>query len=278
MANVYEIVTEQIIESLDNGIVPWRKPWSTEAPKNLVSKKDYRGVNILLLGISAAAQGFESPYWVTFKQAKALGGSVKKGEKSTAITFYKTYKSEDKETGEEKSRFVLRYYRVFNIEQTEGIDESKIPEVLAREHSPEDSAEAIVAGYVDGPEVMYGGDSASYNPNKDIVRMPNPERFESGAAFYSTLFHELTHSTGHKTRLDRRLNNRYGSGGYGVEELIAEIGSSFLMAHAGIENDIEQTAAYIDGWKKAIAEDSNLIIKAASKAQAAADRILGAGV
>jgi antirestriction protein ArdC len=275
--NVYQIITDQVLELLEQGTVPWHKPWSGGGvPTNLVSKKPYRGINPFLL----ACRGFASPYWLSFKQAQKLGGKVIKGSKSSIVIFWRWLEKEDKATGK-KSRFpLLRYYRVFNVDQVEGIDESKIPQLAEKyDNDPIDAAEAVVSGFAGGPPVSYSGDRAFYAPAQDKVNIPGMSSFESAEGFYCTLFHELVHSTGHADRLNREgVTNLafFGSHEYSKEELVAEFGAAFLSGHCGIESTtIENSAAYIHSWAKKLKSDPKLIVQAAAQAQKAADHILG---
>jgi antirestriction protein ArdC len=273
--SVYEIVTKQIIEQLDQGTVPWKKPWQEMGmPMNLVSRKPYSGINVFLLGF----QHYAKPYWLTMKQGNKLGGKVRKGEKSTLITFWKFLDSKDKE-GKPQRIPLLRYYRVFNVAQ---FDDLKLPAWACeepREFDPIESAEAIVKQYPNGPPINFGGDRAYYRPASDEIQMPNGEAFTSPETYYSTLFHEMGHSTGHSSRLDRGLDSKlapFGSEDYSKEELIAEFCSAFLSAECGINQDnLPQHAAYIAGWRKRLEDDPKLIIQAASKAQRAANWVLG---
>ena len=232
-ASVYEIITSRIVEELEKGVVPWRKPWRTLPPVNLISKKPYRGINVFLL----ALQGYGSQYWLTFNQAKQLGGNVRKGEHGTKIVFWKfdTYETEttDGETEEHKSAF-LRYYTIFNLEQTEGLKALlALPPAF-----PIQSAEQIVKAMPNPPRFEQDF-QAAYIPSTDIVTMPSRTAFESQAEYYSTLFHELTHSTGHQSRVGREgIENiaAFGSESYSREELIAEMGAAMLCGLAGIEH------------------------------------------
>ena len=282
--SVYEIVTERIIEKLAEGTVPWHKPWSGGGcPKNLVSGKAYRGVNVLLLG----SQDFTSPYWVTFKQAKQLGGTVRKGERSTPCIFWKflARDTENPVTGETESKQIplVRYYSVFNIEQTDGIRHARL-EAQAEEpepFNPIEAAEAIVASYPDAPSISQDGrGSAFYRPATDSIHMPKPETFDSEASYYATLFHEMSHSTGHESRLNRPGVTdpiRHGSHNYSREELVAEMGSAFLLAQAGIDSDslTDNSASYIQSWLKALRADPKLVVLAGAQAQKAVDHITG---
>lgn len=283
--DIYQEVTDRILQLLDAGTVPWRNPirrgrgdgW----PKNLQSKKQYRGVNVFLLAVEAMQRGFSSDYWLTFKQAKAKGGNVRKGEQSSLVVFWKQIEKEDKETGKEIKLPVLRHYNVFNVEQCEGVDapDSVEPDSNAPSFEPLTAAEEIVAGYRDGPIIEYGGSRALYRPSTDQVLMPQPERFETRESYYATLFHELSHSTGHSKRLNRGLDTeltQFGSPDYSREELVAEMSAAFLATTAGIsEETIEPAASYIDNWRKKLKGDNRLIVSAAGAAQKATDLILG---
>jgi antirestriction protein ArdC len=277
MDTVYEIVTESIIKQLESGVAPWRKPWRAEPPCNLVSGKEYRGINIFLL----ASQGYGSRYWITYRQAQALDGSVKKGEHGSKVVFWKIdeFRKEDKETGktENHKSILLRYYTVFNLEQCEGI---KSPEPFRVIH-PLEQCEQIVHSMPNPPG--YQQDSqAFYRPSNDTVGMPARSAFESAEKYYSTLFHELTHSTGHPSRVGREgimEHNPFGSQDYSKEELVAEMGAAMLCGVAGIESQtLGNSAAYLQSWISQLKSDSRLIVSAASQAQKAADYILARAV
>jgi len=271
---VYEIVTEKIAEKLEQGEVPWHMPWHSSAgsPKNFVTMKDYRGINIILLSMS----GYSCPYWISFKQVKEKGGRVKAGEKGTLIVFYKWLEHEDKENPEDVTRIpMLRYYYVFNLEQTTGID-FKMPEEALNGNSKIDNCENIVNGYIDKPKIVCSR-KACYSPSFDCIQMPSLEQFESSEFYYSTLFHEMVHSTGHENRLNRRTVTDlcpFGSSNYSKEELVAEIGAAFLCGITGIENKtIDNSTAYIRGWLRVLRNDRRMVVLAAGAAQKAADYI-----
>jgi antirestriction protein ArdC len=285
--NVYEVVTTRIIAQLEAGTVPWRRPWPLAA--NLISRKAYRGINRLLLG---SCDSYSSPYWLTFKQALALGGNVRKGEHGAMVVFWKDTSAkpggdDDSETGgaddseTTRRRFILRYYYVFNIEQCEKIPADKIP--AAPDGADVDAAaEAIAARYLadGGPELVHGGARACYSVLADRVQMPARDIFSGTAEYYSTLFHELTHSTGHAKRLAREELGKmaaFGETDYAAEELTAELGSAMLCSVAGVEPQAVQDnqAAYIAGWLQALRNDPRAVVTAASRAQRAADYIQG---
>ncbi|QDU80744.1 DNA primase TraC [Polystyrenella longa] len=284
--DIYQEITDQILALLDRGTVPWQNPIRRGTgngwPKNLTNNKQYRGINVFLLAMQAWDQGFGSDYWLTFRQAKAKGGSVRKGEQSSLVTFWKLVQSKEKETNEKITLPVLRHYNVFNVEQCEGIKPPDEPESSAEANifTPIEQAEQLVSGYADGPEISTGSSKACYHPASDRVSIPSPERFTEAEEYYSTLFHELVHSTGHFKRLARGFNQgqsvSFGSPDYSKEELVAEMGAAFLNATAGISvPTIEQSAAYIDNWKKNIKGDKRLVVSAAGAAQRGVDWILG---
>jgi antirestriction protein ArdC len=273
MSTAYEIVTESIIKQLESGAAPWRKPWRTEIPANLVSKKQYRGINIFLL----AAQGYGSPYWVTHRQAQALGGNVRNREQGTKVVFWKfdEYRKESSETGETKNHksILLRWYTVFNVEQCEEI-KSPEPALLI---NPLEQCDAIVRSMPNPPAFAQDA-QACYRPTTDTVGMPARSAFNSAEAFYSTLFHELTHSTGHPSRVGREgimNHDPFGGEDYSKEELVAEMGAAMLCGAAGIEaQTLGNSAAYLQAWIDKLRSDCRLIVFAASQAQKAADYVL----
>lgn len=276
---IYSMVTDQIIEQLEKGVVPWSKPWdegaSCQLPTNIVSKKSYRGINIWLL----MCRGFSSRFWATFKQVNQLGGSIKPGEHGTVIVFWKPCIGKDKDTQDEFTYYLLRYYKVFNLEQTTGIedpDKAKTnDDTSEKEFNPIQAAEEIVDGFEDKPQITEGGSRACYSPELDKINMPPKASFKSEEYWYTTLFHELTHSTGHEDRVGRKINNYYGDNEYSLEELVAEMGASFLNAKAGIHTVIKHNASYISGWLEQLRNDKKFVVQAAAKAQKATDYILG---
>lgn len=284
--DLYQEVTDRILELLDKGVAPWRQPIKRSAhgdgmPKSLSTGKNYRGINVFLLAMTSWAHGYESDYWATFNQVTKSNGKVKKGEKSTLVVFWKQVATKDKESGEEITIPVLRHYNVFNAEQCEGIQapDQEVEKIEAEPFVPIEAAENIVTGYRSGPLVTHAGSAAMYLPSVDTVRIAAPDRFETRESYYATLFHELAHSTGHQSRLDRGLSEKvspFGSPDYSKEELVAEMGSAFLCAAAGISpSTIEQSVAYIDGWRKRLKDDNKLVVQAAGQGQRAADLIRG---
>ncbi len=284
--DVYEIVTDRIIALLEQGVVPWQKPWSVPGGggfhRNLVSKKPYRGINVwLLLG-----SGYATPWWVTYKQAKTLGGQVRKGERGTPVVFWRILEKETGQTNEKGEPIVdkiplLRYYTVFNVEQCDGL-EDRIPEAAkpSADFTPIEVCGRVVDGWEEKPEIKFGGSHAFYIAGTDYIGCPKPEHFKTSEAFYSTLFHELSHSTGHKDRLNRKSlveHDGFGGNNYSQEELVAELGASCLCGFCGIENVvIDNSAAYIKNWLAKLKDDRKLLVYAAAQAQKAADLILAA--
>ncbi len=282
-AFIYEKITGIIIAKLEQGIVPWHKPWNDAgAPKSLISKRPYKGINVFLLG----SLNYELPYFLSFNQLKNIGGSVKKDAKASLVVFYKWFEAVDEKgnpvidnNGRAKRVPMLRYYYVFNIAQCYGIDEKYIPEISRRKFNPIKRAEKIFEGMPTKPYMEHNGSMACYYPSIDTIKMPPVDSFESDEATYSTLFHEMVHATGHKSRLNRKgVAERVslGSEQYSQEELIAEMGSAFLCAEAGIENKvINNSAAYIASWLSRLRDDKKMVILAAGAAQRACDYILG---
>jgi antirestriction protein ArdC len=276
MANVYEVVTNKILEQLENGVIPWKKPWRCEPPCNLVSGKEYRGINPFLL----ASQGYGSRYWLTFAQANKIGGHVKKGAKSSIVVFWNVGQEKivrNSDGVERKTKpFLLRYYSVFNIEQTDGIaDKLGLGNAGPRVPSIE-ACESIVSGMPNAPAMVQDA-RAWYRPSTDTVGMPSRSLFHSSEEYYSTLFHELTHSTGHSSRVGRDGIEEiaaFGSESYSKEELIAEMGAAMLCGVTGIvPATIPNSAAYLQHWIQRLRGDSKLLVSAASAAQKAADYI-----
>lgn len=288
--DVYEEVTAQIIAALEKGVKPWECPWvSGAAGLPLRSNGEaYRGINNLLLGLRASLNGYRNPVWLTFKQAKDLGGMVRKGEKSALVVKYGTYEAKADKNNEEdepgKMRGYLKSYRVFNVEQIDGL-EDKFPtpaETEGFKTRPIEELSHIAANMIDGIGVAYaeGGYKAFYSPKFDQVQMPKIEHFPNAERFYSTVFHELIHATGHPKRCDRskeKAGSKFGNAVYAREELCAEIGASFLGAQLGFEpGHIEDSAAYIASWIEVLRNDKRAIVRAAAAAQRAADYLIEA--
>src|SRR6202521_2320691 len=273
--DTYAIVTEKIINLLEQGIVPWGRPWSaTGLPRNLVSKKSYRGINLFLL----SATKYISPFWLTMKQANELGGSVRKGEHSQIVVFWKVDQipnadsdsgSEEHEADEKTRRgFVLRYYRLFNLEQWELPQAvlDKLPKIETHQHDPIQAAERIISGMPNPPEIKYAGSKAFYSPTTDRITLPPRELFASTEEIYACLFHEASHASGSPKRLNRKSITEaapFGSPVYSFEELIAECSAAYLCAEAGISPAVlANQAAYIQGWLAKLHSDKRMVVAA----------------
>jgi antirestriction protein ArdC len=278
MPSVYEIITEKIVKQLESGVAPWRKPWTCQTPANLVTQKDYRGLNVFTL----ASQGFSSRFWLTFNQATKLGGRIRRGEKSSPVIFWNIGDEQEmtaqNDTKDTSRPFLLRYYSVFNLSQAEAID---IPASLLQEtrtNNPIETCEQLVTN-MPNPPAFEQSDRAWYSPSNDVIGMPARGLFHSSEEYYATEFHELAHSTGHAKRLHRENFHNpvsFGSESYSKEELIAEMTAAMLCGIAGIEQRIlENSAAYLKTWIARLKSDSRLLLSAASQAQKAADFIQG---
>jgi antirestriction protein ArdC len=277
MNQVYEIVTKEICRKLEQGVLPWRKPWKDGAV-NWVSQKGYRGINALLL---------DAGEYATFKQITEHGGHVRKGEHGKIVVFFKRLNivdhcPDDEELVNIKNIAYLRYYKVFEINtQCEGL-KSKRKVQDGTSQDPITTAEKIVEGYKDAPPVTFAGGRAFYKPSTDKISVPAITDYDKAEEYYSTLFHEMTHSTGHKSRLNRAgviELAAFGSETYSKEELVAEVGAAMLCSVAGIEQTtIDNSAAYCNSWLRKLREDSKMINIAAGQAQKAADYIQGVKV
>jgi antirestriction protein ArdC len=275
-------VTDAVIARLEQGVAPWRRPWSTAGwlPTSVATGKPYRGINTLLLSAVAEGQGYESPLWATFRQIDALGGKVRKGETATPIVFWKILRKEEEVAGKKVVSTIplMRYFNVFNISQTEGVD---LPERFQTKREPVavlDGVKSVIDGYVEGPALDYIPQGrAFYRPSEDRVVLPVLEQFETPEGYAETLFHEFTHSTGHKSRLDRfeAGSETFGCEGYAKEELVAEMGAALLAATVGVNISLDNAASYVGNWLSTLKDDRSLIIKAAQQAQKAVDRIIG---
>jgi antirestriction protein ArdC len=269
---IYQEVTDRIIANLEKGVMPWVKPWHTEntLDKNIVSQNEYNGINRLILGMS----GFSSNVWGSFKQWDSLGANVKKGEKGTAIVFYKPVSSSKvNDQGESENSFYacLKTYYVFNAEQVEGI-EIKPRVNVDKPFMNNELIDQLVANT--GATIKHGGNSAYYRPSEDYINMPIKSDFMEESGYYATLLHELTHWSGAKHRLDRTKGKRFADTAYAFEELIAEIGSAFLCEKYSVKGDIRHEG-YIASWLKALKDDNKMIFKASAYAQKSTDYIVG---
>ena len=270
--DLYKQITNRIILEMEQGNIPWHKPWIAKGKCISHSTgKPYSLLNQMLLG--------KPGEYVTFKQCQQEGGQVKKGEKANMVVFWKWVEQKDEETEEVKQIPFLRYFNVFHIDQCEGLS-AKYEEALECSAKADQTSEIIIAAYIQesGVKVKHEEcDNAFYSPLTDSVTLPLLEQFSETAEYYSTAFHELVHSTGHVSRLDRLEKTAYfGNEAYSKEELIAEIGSAALVNHAGIETSasFRNSAAYIQGWLEVLKGDKRFIVSAAGKAEKAVDLIL----
>lgn len=268
--DLYKSVTASIIQHLKEGVPPWVKCWkggTVTVPHNAVTGREYSGINTLILALQAMDKGYDSQGWLTFQQANALKAHVRKGEKATPVTFVKFIEKE--EDGKTVKKPVLKAYYVFNRAQIDGLPADKV-HVLTPPDDSHAAATELVSAY--GVKVEYGGHEAKYSPNRDIIYMPPYGSFVDDAGFFGTLFHEVTHSTGHKDRLNRQYGKRFGDKTYSFEELVAELGSAFLCARTGYEASF-RSAQYLDNWLQVLENDQRAIFSAASYAQQAADLV-----
>lgn len=267
--DLYTQVTNTIIGQLEKGAIPWIKPWKADstADHNLVSKKPYRGINRLLLGLSVMGHGFHSNTWATYKQFAEAGAQVQKGEKGTHIVFFKPIAGKTNSEGETEPGYcVIRGYTVFNAAQTDlPVPETASPDT---DFNPIPGCESFIVNT--GASISHGGDAAFFSPSHDRIQLPNPSAFDAPESYYATAFHELTHWTGAKSRLDRNLSGNFGNPAYAFEELVAEMGAAFLCADHGIQGELRH-AGYIQSWLKACRDNNKAIFKAAALSQKAAD-------
>ena len=275
-ANVYEMVTERIIAELEKGVIPWKKPWTgvRSGAFNRISKKPYSIINQILLKHAGE--------YATFKQWSELGSHIRKGEKSEMVVFWKIFEKEEtnEETGEKEVKKIpmLRYYNVFHISQVEGVEPLVMP---FAEVEPIEEADKIITEYVEREHITFdecASNEAFYSPSRDRVVVPMKEQYTNINEYYSITFHELTHSTGHKNRLDRLhtgADAAFGSETYSKEELVAEIGSASIMNLLGIETPqtFKNSAAYIKNWLSVLKNDNKFIVSASSKAEKAVNYI-----
>jgi antirestriction protein ArdC len=274
-----EKIAGQLVTAIQNGIAPWRKPWRTKGiqlPRNGDSGRVYNGINLFILACSP----YSSPHWFTFNQARNLKAQVKKGERATFIRFVSPIVKTDKATGKESKFLLMKPHAVFNEEQIEGLPESKkwkAPIVEDSKIAGESiqSADFAIHRWSESESLIsHHGDRAFYTPVLDTITLPPVNSFDKFDNYYSTAFHEIAHSTGHAKRDNRAMGGRMGSIEYAREELVAELTSSLFAAHFNFDC-MEQSAAYLKAWIEPLGRDANEIIKAASAASRAFNRILG---
>lgn len=280
--SVYSLVTDKILEQLHKGVVPWKQPWGeAPIPQNFITKRPYRGINLLLLGMLP----YPTNYFLTFEQSKSIDATIKKGERAHLVVFWKRVLKQraeneaqpEQELSEYKA--VLRYYKVFNIAQCNGIPEDKIPTMQTLgSNGAIETCEKVLSEIPNSPRIEHGHKGAYYFPDTDVITMLDKDWFTSLESYYDTLFHELVHSTGHPKRLNRPSLTEKASMGsqvYSYEELIAEIGACFLTSHCGVQDTVfENNVAYIAGWVSKLQSNTRWIVSAAAQAQQAVDHLL----
>ncbi len=282
-ADLYAETTARIVAALEQGVAPWVRPWSTSIdslPVNACTRRQYRGINVVLLAMEAQAHGYPLNRWLTYRQAAALGGQVRKGEHGTTVVFWKlreigeTTKSMESMADTTSRRVVplLRSFTVFNTAQIDGLPAGMVaqtPSVPA--WSGDEAAELLIDA--SGADIRHGGFRAYYTPGGDYIQIPPRTTFANSSGYYATTMHELVHWTSHASRLDRQLGGRFGDEAYAAEELIAELGSAFLCAHCRVDGQL-QHASYIGNWLRVLRNDKRAIFVASTKAQHAADFLL----
>ena len=282
--DLHREITDQLVATIERGdALPWIKPWTTSGastlPVNAVTGKAYRGGNIVALWARSMAFGYTSNEWATFKQWQSLSTEadpvhVRKGEKATMGVFYKPFEKETQApNGETKTdRWMMaRAFYVFNRDQIEGLPAEAEPEPKSMLERIESFDRVVDAT---GAVIRFGGDRAFFSPSQDVIGMPKVEQFHDSASYYATLAHELTHWTGHKSRLDREFGRRFGDAKYAMEELVAEMGSAFALAEHGLSGHL-QHANYLQSWLQVLKADARALFTAASKASEASDYIHG---
>ena len=280
-SNIYQRVTDQIVAAIEAGAGNYTMPWHTDGtditqPVNAASGKAYRGINVIALWATAQACGYTGARWATYKQWQELGAQVRKGEKSAPVVFWKIFDKDEEQTEEpgenDRRRFMARGYSVFNASQVEGYEAP--PAVILPPSERIGRAEDFFSSL--RADIRHGGNQAYFQPSTDHIQMPPFEAFRDAVSYYVTLSHEATHWTGIKSRLDRDMSGRFGSEGYAVEELVAELGAAFLCGSLGLANESHPDhAAYVASWLKVLRSDNRAIFTAAAKAQQAADYLHG---
>ena len=274
--DIYAEITNRIVSEMESGLIPWQKPWvASGGCVSYATGKPYSLLNQMLLGRPGE--------YATFKQIQTAGGYVKKGQKASMVVFWKWIEQEDEETGEKKEIPFLRYYNVFHIDQCEGLM-PKHSKPLPQTANADQKAESIICDYLKTSGVKLNheqGDRAFYRPSDDSITLPLLAQFREAAEYYSTAFHEMIHSTGHMSRLNRLEKTAFfGTEAYSKEELVAEIGASALVNVAGLEtaNSFRNNTAYVQNWLTVLKNDKRFIVSASGKAEKAVNMILGMAV
>ncbi|MDP1871704.1 MAG: zincin-like metallopeptidase domain-containing protein [Gallionella sp.] len=268
-SDIYQTITDKIIEALEAGSAPWVKPWaSLGAPRNAITGREYSGINTVLLAMTE----FSSNQWLTFQQARQAGGNVKKGEKGTTVVFFKplTIKEKAEAQGDDKEKVIplLRTFTVFNTQQIENLPEKFNQPIKPQLSEFEDNAAAETL--LNQAKIQYGMNRACFIPSLDKIHLPNKTDFKSIPDFYAVALHELTHWSGHKNRLARDFSGRFGDAAYAFEELVAELGAAFLCASTGVDGQLQHDS-YIASWLKVLKNDKKAIFTAAAAARKASE-------
>lgn len=288
--DIYSKITNHIVAELEKGVRPWLKPWNAEHAAGRISRPlrangiPYRGINIIMLWSEAMEKGYAASHWMTFEQAKHLGGHVRKGEHGSLVVYASTFKKSETDgaTGEESERDIpfMKGYTVFNAEQVEGLPEhfTQAAQTILDPVQRISHAEEFFTAT--GANIQHGGNHAFYSPGEDRIQLPPFETFRDAESYYATLAHESVHWTNHKSRLDRDLGRkRWGDEGYAAEELVAELGAAFLCADLKLTPEVrDEHASYIATWLKVLKKDNRAIFTAAAHAQKAADFLNGFSV
>lgn len=270
--DVYQNVTNKLLALMQEHGTDWIKPWTSQgAHKNVISHKSYRGVNTFLTGLASASNGYGSNEWGTYKQWQGKEAQVRKGERSTSIVFWKPMEREN-ENGEIDKYFLCRFYSVFNADQVDGYESPVIERATKNEIIKR--GEAFMSGT--GANIRHDGGKAFYSPSRDMIVLPPLQNFDNSESYYSTAFHELTHWTGHKDRLDRKFGASHGNPDYAAEELVAETGAALLSVSLGLAPEPRADhAKYLNNWLAALHNDKRFVFAAFSKAQRAVDYMDG---
>lgn len=278
--DLYADVTNRIVAALEAGIAPWVRPWDAQfepGPINAASRRSYRGINSILLNLTAQVRGYSRNAWITYRQAQDLGAQVRGGEKGTPVVFYRLRELAQSKTverleDEPQPRVVplLRFFVVFNLAQIDRLPERLCAKERTPTWNPHEAAEAVLRE--SGARIQHGGAEAFYNPQADRIQLPERGCFASADTYYGTALHELVHWTGHSTRLDRQLGRRFGEASYAMEELVAEMGAAFLCAGCYLQGELRHES-YIADWLKVLRSDKRAVFAAAAKAQHAVDYI-----
>ena len=263
--SIAQTITDNVIKSLESGVAPWVKPWhnrGVDAPYNPIAKRYYNGINFVQLSMMPAS----TDYWVTYKQAQSVGAQVRKGAVGVPVVYFSPLEVTDKVTGDSKKIPMLKHYTVFNADQVDGLE---LPAPAERNMNETiQSCEAFITAQ--RARIQFGGNRAFYTRGDDYIQLPELDQFKSSHDYYATVLHELTHWTGHESRLNREFGKRFGDQAYAFEELVAELGSAMLCAHLKLDGQL-QHASYIENWLKVLKDDPKNILKASALAQKVLD-------